>query len=77
MPVQTLDGRDVRDLNIGWLRNQLGIVSQEPVLFDYSIRENIEYGDNTRQVTMEDVLTAARFANIHQFIEQLPDVSSR
>jgi ABC-type multidrug transport system fused ATPase/permease subunit len=69
----TLDGRDVRELNVGWLRTQLGIVSQEPVLFDCSIRENIEYGDNTRHVTMDDVITAARLANIHNFIETLPD----
>jgi ABC-type multidrug transport system fused ATPase/permease subunit len=65
----------VRELNISWLRSQLGLVSQEPVLFDYSIRENIEYGDNSRKVTMEEVIAAARAANIHNFIESLPDVS--
>ena len=65
----------MRDLNLGWLRNQLGIVSQEPVLFDYSIRENIEYGDNTRHVTMEDVTAAAKLANIHQFVVELPQVT--
>jgi ATP-binding cassette subfamily B (MDR/TAP) protein 1 len=68
-----VDGVDVRELNIAWLRNQLGIVSQEPVLFDCSIRENIEYGDNSRQVTMDEVIAASRLANIHQFIEALPD----
>jgi ABC-type multidrug transport system fused ATPase/permease subunit len=68
-----VDGVDVKELNIAWLRNQLGIVSQEPVLFDCSIRENIEYGDNSRQVTMDEVITASRLANIHQFIETLPD----
>jgi ABC-type multidrug transport system fused ATPase/permease subunit len=66
----------VRELNISWLRSQFGLVSQEPVLFDYSIRENIEYGDNSRQVTMDEVIAAARAANIHNFIESLPDVSA-
>lgn len=40
-----LDGVDIRRLNIGWLRSKIGIVSQEPALFDYSIRENILNGD--------------------------------
>ncbi len=38
------------DMNVSWLREQMGIVSQEPVLFDTSIAENIAYGDNTRKV---------------------------
>jgi ABC-type multidrug transport system fused ATPase/permease subunit len=67
----------VRELNISWLRSQLGLVSQEPVLFDYSIRENIEYGDNSRKVTTEEIIAAARAANIHNFIESLPNVSAR
>jgi len=73
---QTIDGVDVRQLNVSWLRTQLGLVSQEPVLFDYSIRENIEYGDNGRHVNMDEVITAARASNIHNFIESLPDVST-
>lgn len=43
-----LDGVDIRNLNIEWLRSKIGIVSQEPILFDYSIRKNIENGDLTR-----------------------------
>ena len=39
-----LDGIDIRNLNIQWLRSKIGIVSQEPVLFDLTIRENISYG---------------------------------
>jgi len=57
------------------MRAQMGLVSQEPVLFDCSIRENIEYGDNSRQVTMDEVIAAARMANIHSFVESLPLVS--
>ena len=51
-------------------------MSQEPILFDMTIRENISYGDNTRdQVPIEDIIAAAQLANIHQFIETLPKVS--
>ena len=53
----------------------MGIVSQEPVLFDCSIRENIAYGDNSREVTMDEVIEAAKNANIHNFIQELPLVS--
>src|SRR6218665_2308516 len=69
-----VDGRDVKSLNVAWLRAQLGIVSQEPTLFDCSIRENIAYGDNSRSISMEEVIAAARKANIHSFIESLPQV---
>lgn len=67
-----VDGRDVKTLNIAWLRAQFGIVSQEPTLFDCSIRENIAYGDNSRSVSMDEIIAAARKANIHSFIESLP-----
>ena len=72
--LQLVDGLDLRELNVSWLRSQLGLVSQEPVLFDCSIRENIEYGDNSRQVTMDEIIEASRAANIHSFIESLPNV---
>ncbi len=45
------------------------------MLFDASIRENIMYGDNSRSVPMDEVINAARNANIHEFIASLPDVS--
>uniref|UniRef100_A0A4W4E9Y8 ABC-type xenobiotic transporter n=1 Tax=Electrophorus electricus TaxID=8005 RepID=A0A4W4E9Y8_ELEEL len=67
-----LDIHDAKQLNIHWLRSQIGIVSQEPVLFDCSLAENIAYGDNSRQVAPEEVEQAARAANIHSFIEGLP-----
>ena len=70
-----LDGRNVKDLNINWLRSQIGIVSQEPVLFDTSIAENIAYGDTSRNVPMSEIIEVARSANIHTFIESLPHVS--
>ncbi|XP_040591761.1 ATP-dependent translocase ABCB1 isoform X2 [Mesocricetus auratus] len=68
-----LDGKEVKQLNVQWLRAHLGIVSQEPILFDCSIAENIAYGDNSRVVSQEEIVRAAKEANIHQFIESLPD----
>jgi ABC-type multidrug transport system fused ATPase/permease subunit len=50
----------------------MGIVSQEPILFDRTIAENIAYGDNSREVPMEDIVAAAEKANIHNFISSLP-----
>ena len=70
-----LDGSDVRDLNLQWLRSQIGIVSQEPVLFDTSVANNIRYGANFREVSDEEVIVAARAANIHDFLESLPQVT--
>ncbi|KAG7242239.1 hypothetical protein INR49_024285 [Caranx melampygus] len=67
-----VDGVNAKHLNIYWLRSQIGIVSQEPVLFDCSIAENIAYGDNSRIVTMDEIRAAAKAANIHSFIEDLP-----
>jgi ABC-type multidrug transport system fused ATPase/permease subunit len=70
--VQCIDGHDVKHLGIQWLRSQIGIVSQEPTLFDCTIAENIAYGDNSREVSMDEIVTAARMANVHTFIEALP-----
>uniref|UniRef100_A0A803JQ19 ATP-binding cassette sub-family B member 5 n=1 Tax=Xenopus tropicalis TaxID=8364 RepID=A0A803JQ19_XENTR len=67
------DNLDAKCLNIQWLRSQIAIVSQEPVLFDCSIAENIAYGDNSRAVPMEEIQRAAKAANIHSFIEGLPE----
>ena len=67
-----LDKNDVRKLNIQWLRSQMSLVSQEPVLFNYSIADNIAYGDNTRIVDMDEIILSAQKANIHNFIKALP-----
>ncbi|XP_073533905.1 ATP-binding cassette sub-family B member 5-like isoform X1 [Phyllobates terribilis] len=67
------DNTNIKDINVQWLRSQIGIVSQEPILFDCSIAENIAYGDNTREVPMEEIKRAAKAANIHSFIEELPE----
>ena len=70
-----LDQDMTSNLNISWLRSQIGLVSQEPVLFDTTIRENIAYGDNSRDVPIQEIIEAARSANIHHFIQELPEVS--
>lgn len=69
-----LDGHDIKVLNIKWLRSLIGLVQQEPILFNLSIRENIAYGLNDRQVTQEEIEEAARMANIHDLIVALPQV---
>ena len=64
-------GRDVRTLNIKWLRQHIGVVSQEPVLFDTTIAQNILYGKEG--ATEEEMKQAAINANAHDFISKLPD----
>ena len=72
-----MDGNDVKVLNLPWLRNQIGLVSQEPVLFDTTIADNIRYGANFRElITDSEVEAAAKAANIHNFIMGLPEVCS-
>uniref|UniRef100_A0AAX7VXF0 ATP-binding cassette, sub-family B (MDR/TAP), member 10 n=1 Tax=Astatotilapia calliptera TaxID=8154 RepID=A0AAX7VXF0_ASTCA len=71
--VITIDGHDIRDLNPYWLRSHIGTVSQEPVLFSCSIRENIAYGaTDPDAVTTEDVYRAAKVANAYDFIQTFP-----
>ncbi len=72
--VISLDGRDIRDLNISWLRQQIALVSQEPVLFDMSVADNIRYGANYTDISDDEVHHAAKLANIHEFISSLPKV---
>ena len=62
---------DIRSLNLKWLRSNIGVVSQEPVLFDTTIAENISYGKEG--ASMEEIQEAAKNANAHDFISQLPD----
>ncbi|CAF1224211.1 unnamed protein product [Rotaria sp. Silwood1] len=68
-----VDHHDVSSLNLQWWRSKIGFVSQEPILFDASIRENIAYGDTSRYVPMDEIREAAKNANIHRFIESLPE----
>ena len=66
-----IDGQDISDVTQASLRENIGIVPQDTVLFNQSIYHNIHYAN--REATMEDVIHAARVANIHDFIHTLPD----
>ncbi|KAG2569203.1 hypothetical protein PVAP13_7NG371700 [Panicum virgatum] len=67
----SIDGKDIRRLNLKSLRLKIGLVQQEPVLFAASILENIAYGKDG--ATEEEVIEAAKTANVHGFVSQLPD----
>ncbi|KAG0749530.1 hypothetical protein G6F57_002450 [Rhizopus arrhizus] len=67
-----LDGRNLRDYNVAWLRNKIGVVSQEPVLFNMTIKQNLLMGID-RQASNEEIVEACKKANCHSFISQLPD----
>ncbi len=66
-----IDGVDIRRIDLKTLRNQIGIVLQEPFLFHGSIWENIAYGNP--QASRQDIITASKAANAHDFIMELPD----
>src|SRR5207237_9672637 len=66
-----LDGYDIRDLPLAYVREQIGLVQQEPFLFNGTVKENIAYGDlSAGQVRLEQVAQAAR---AHEFIVELPE----
>ncbi|XP_053093947.1 bile salt export pump [Pangasianodon hypophthalmus] len=68
-----IDGHDSAYINVPFLRSKIGIVSQEPILFDCSIAENIRYGDNQKELSMNDVISAAKKAQLHDFVMALPE----
>ena len=67
----TIDGIDVRDVELPSLRSHIGIVTQETYLFHDTIEKNLRYGNET--ATFDDIEAAARSANIHDFIAALPE----
>jgi ABC transporter fused permease/ATP-binding protein len=66
-----LDGHALRDLSPEWLRRQIGVVSQEPLLFSCSLADNIRY--SRADATLDEIEAAARIANAHDFITRFPD----
>ncbi|XP_072516995.1 bile salt export pump isoform X2 [Salminus brasiliensis] len=68
-----VDGRESSSISVQFLRSKIGIVSQEPILFDCSILENIRYGDNQRELSMDDVISASKKAQLHDFVMSLPE----
>ncbi|XP_031395094.1 ABC transporter B family member 11-like isoform X2 [Punica granatum] len=65
-----IDGINLREFQLKWIRSKIGLVSQEPVLFSCSIRDNIAYGKEG--ATPEEIRTAAELANASKFIDKLP-----
>lgn len=63
---------DIRKLNLQWFRSRIGLISQEPILFDLTIAENIAYG--LENVPLDKIIEAASKANIHDFVQRLPQV---
>lgn len=68
-----LDGIEIKGLQLKWLRQQMGLVSQEPVLFNDTIRANIAYGKEGNASEAE-ILAASELANAHKFISSLQQV---
>ncbi|KIW70666.1 hypothetical protein PV04_02911 [Phialophora macrospora] len=75
-----LDGHDISTLNLHWLRQQISLVQQEPVLFSQTIRENIKnglvgskYENETEEQQNQRIIEAAKKSNAHDFITSLPD----
>jgi len=66
-----IDGLPINKLQVKWLRSQMGLVSQEPVLFATSIKENILFGKE--DASMDEVVEAAKASNAHSFISQFPN----
>ncbi|CAD5125197.1 DgyrCDS13439 [Dimorphilus gyrociliatus] len=68
----SLDDNPIERLNTKWLRNQIGLVDGKGFIFDGTIADAIAYGDNSRLVDMDEVINAAKKANVHDFIANLP-----
>jgi subfamily B ATP-binding cassette protein MsbA len=66
----TIDGHDIRDVSLKSLRSQIAIVTQQTILFNDAVRNNIAYGDIQR--TEEEIISASKAANAHDFIMKLP-----
>ncbi|XP_006303137.2 ABC transporter B family member 11 [Capsella rubella] len=68
----TLDGVELKKLQLKWLRQQMGLVGQEPVLFNDTIRANIAYGKGSENAATEsEIIAAAELANAHKFISSI------
>lgn len=66
-----MDGHDLKTLQLKWLREQMGLVSQEPALLATTIIDNIFFGKE--DANMDWIIEAAKAANAHSFIEELPN----
>lgn len=69
-----MDGIEIGKLQVKWMRQQMGLVSQEPALFNDTIRANIAYGKGGNNATEAEITSAAELANAHNFISGLHQV---
>ena len=69
----TIDGFDIKDLKPDFIRKNIGVVSQEPVLFTGTIRDNIFYGADNGLANEKDLIDVAKQANAYDFIMDFPD----
>lgn len=69
----TLDGVEIKKFQLKWLRQQMGLVSQEPVLFNDTVHANIAYGKEGT-ATEAEIIAASELANAHNFISSLRQV---
>lgn len=69
-----IDGVNLKSLRLGWIRQKIGLVSQEPVLFNATIMENIAYGKGG--ATKEEIRRALEHANASKFVDMMPEVST-
>lgn len=69
-----IDGINLKDFQLKWIRQKIGLVSQEPILFACSIKENISYGKDG--ATEEEIRAAIKLANAAKFIDELPQVNT-
>lgn len=67
-----IDNINLKEFQLHWIRKKIGLVSQEPVLFGFSIKDNIAYGKDG--ATIEEIRAAAELANAAKFIDKLPQV---
>uniref|UniRef100_A0A1I8AT29 ABC transmembrane type-1 domain-containing protein n=1 Tax=Steinernema glaseri TaxID=37863 RepID=A0A1I8AT29_9BILA len=69
----SIDGHDIRDLNLKWLRSVIGTVEQHPVIFNDTVENNLKVGNDL--LSEKDMVNACRMANVHGLIDSLPNVS--
>jgi ATP-binding cassette subfamily B (MDR/TAP) protein 1 len=68
-----LDGVNIKTFKLSWLRKQMGLVCQEPIIFNESIHANIAYGKQGSTATEDEIIAVAKAANAHNFISSLPN----
>jgi len=71
----TLDRVELKKLQLKWVRQQMGLVGQEPVLFNDTIRSNIAYGKGGDEASEAEIIAAAELANAHGFISSIQQVN--